>query len=225
MLPAKSLLSILITSIYISGGIITSGLMQNVMFMSVTVISDLINSVLMPVIIISVILSAVGNMSDKMNIGNLIKLLRSFVKWCLGFLMIFFVGMFGIYGVTGSSIDACVGKTARFVIGSSVPVVGGVISDSLSTILATVKVVRNITGNIGMISVVLIAIIPIIKTTVYVWSLKLCAGVLQPVADNKLVNFVNDVTESVTLILICVISVTLLFILSVSVMLLTANMF
>ncbi len=220
----KSLYMILIASVTISGGVVTVGLIRNLLFFSISIITELINRLLIPLIVLSAVVSAAGNMSDRINVGNITKSMRSLVKWIISFMMILFAGLFGVYGMTGSSIDASIGKTAKFIIGSSVPVIGGVVSDSLGTVLATVKAVRTITGNIGIIAIVLIAVTPILKTVVYIWSLKLCAGILEPLSDNRIVKLLNEVTQSSELILVCLISVTLLFVCGIAVVLISSNM-
>lgn len=220
----KGLLGVLLTSVTVEGGIITVSLMQNVIFMSASVITDVISKVFVPLTVVSAVLAAAGHMSDKIRVEGLIKITRSIVKWCISFIMIFFVGMFSLYGTVGVSIDAWVSKTAKFVIGSSIPVVGGVLSDSLGTVLATVKAVRNITGNIGIIAVIIIAVGPIVRTTVYIWSLKLCSGVLEPITENRIIKLINDVTQSAVMILVCLISSTLLMIISISLLLSSTNM-
>mgnify|MGYP003303388376 CR=1 FL=1 len=220
----KGLFGILLTSVTVEGGIITGSLIQNVLFMSASIITDVISKVFVPLTVVSAGLAAAGHMSDKIRIEGLIKITRSFIKWCISFIMIFFVGMFGLYGTAGVSIDAWVGKTAKFVIGSSIPVVGGVLSDSLGTVFATIKAVRNITGNIGIIAVIIIAVGPIVRTTVYIWSLKLCAGILEPITESRIVKLINDVTQSAVMILICLISSTLLMVINISLLLASTNM-
>ncbi len=220
----KSLFTILMTSVFVSGGAVTVGLMQNVLFVCIGVISEAVNKFLIPIIISTVMLSAAGNMSNKINVSGFIKIMRSFVKWCISLVMILFVGLFGIYGLTGASVDAVVGKTAKFLIGGSVPVVGGVVSDSIGTVLATVKAVRNITGNIGIIAIVLIAITPVVRTFVYIWSLRLCSGFLEPISDTRIIKLINDIVECSILLFVCLVSVTLLFVCAVAIVLLSANM-
>ena len=168
-------------------------------------------------------LSVADKMSDRINITSAIKSLKHFVKWVLLFCMAIYSGIYGVYGLAGSALDSRLGKATRFAVGSSVPIVGGVVSDSIEVILGTVGAVRSLTGVVGIIAICAVALYPILKTALVMWLLRLSAAVLEPVSDKRIVQLTTDIADSVSAIFAILVSVSLLFIGCVGVILISGN--
>ncbi|MBQ7039143.1 MAG: hypothetical protein IJN39_01090 [Clostridia bacterium] len=145
------------------------------------------------------------------------------MKWILVFLMAIFAGVFGVYGLSGSAIDASAGKAVRFAIGSGIPLVGGVAADSLETVIATLGATRNIIGTVGMCCVVVLAITPVIKTAVLMWIFRLCCTVIEPFSNPKIVKLMSDAAECISLVFSVLISVCLLFVGALGILLIAGN--
>ena len=137
--------------------------------------------------------------------------------------MAIFAGVFGVYGLSGSAIDASAGKAVRFAIGSGIPLVGGVAADSLETVIATLGATRNIIGTVGMCCVVVLAITPVIKTAVLMWIFRLCCTVIEPFSNPKIVKLMSDAAECISLVFSVLISVCLLFVGALGILLIAGN--
>lgn len=90
--------------------------------------------------------------------GNgVLKALEKFLKWSAVSLMTLFTGVFctyiGISGIASGSADAVAVKAAKTVIASLLPVVGGIVSDSASTILAAATTIKSSAGVFCLIAV------------------------------------------------------------------------
>ena len=63
--------------------------------------------------------------------------------------MIVFLGVMAIKGLSGAAIDGITFKTAKYTIDKMVPVIGGMFSDSLDTLMACGLMVKNGVGIVG----------------------------------------------------------------------------
>lgn len=214
---------ILLTLLTYGGSLVSASLFAPVLITLANVLSSVIKGVILPLILCSFALSVAANMSDRISLSNTVLTVRKSVKWILLFLMAVFAGIFGVYGLSGSAIDASAGKAARFAIGSGIPLVGGVAADSLETVVAMLGATRSIIGTAGMCAVVAAALSPIIKTAVLMWSFRLCCAVIEPFSDKRAVTLLNDAAECISLIFSTLISVCLIFIGALGVLLLVGN--
>lgn len=214
---------ILLSLLTMSGGITTSAVVAPSMLSMIEVINLVINSVVLPLIISSVAISCASNMSDRIKLSNMVSVMKQSSKWILGFVMSVYIGFYGIYSLGGSAVDNKLGKAAKFAIGSGVPVVGGIISESIETVVSVLGAVRNLAG-IGIICLIILAVAtPVIKTIVYMWSFKLSAVILEPITDKRIINLINDIGDAISLITGVIFAVCLLFTGTVGILLLAGN--
>ncbi len=97
--------------------------------------------------------------------GNaVLKAAERFLKWCVVTAMTLMTGGFCTYislsGVVSGSADAVAVKAAKSVISTLLPVVGGILSDSASTVLAAASVIKNSAGVFCLIAVCAICAAP-----------------------------------------------------------------
>lgn len=80
-----------------------------------------------------------------------------FTKWCAVTAMTAVTTVFGIYvslsGVISGSTDAMAVKTARTVVSSALPVVGGILSDSAAVMLSAAGLIKNTAGVFSLIAI------------------------------------------------------------------------
>ena len=214
---------VLISLVTISGGVVTSSLMSSGMIMLVNVLNSVISGIVFPLILCSFSLSVTANMSEKLPLSHTVVTVRKTVKWILLFIMAVFAGIFGVYGLSGSAIDATAGKAVRFAVGSGIPLVGGVAADSLETVIATLGATRNIIGTVGMCAVAVTAATPIIKTAVLMWIFRICCAIIEPFSNPKVVKLMSDAAECISLVFSVLISVCLLFVGAIGILLIAGN--
>ena len=222
-LMTKSALPVLISMITLSGGVLSSKIMSPVLMALITVIEETVSKAIFPLVFCSAALSVANNMSDKINVKISVGLLRQTAKWIMVFCMAIYTGFFGIYGIAGSQLDRTLGKAAKFAVGSFVPVVGGVVADSMEAVLTTLSAVKNITGSVFVISIVLTMLTPILKTAAAMWCFKICCAALEPVADRRSVRLALDISECISLTFSTLMCIMILFSGCVGILLMCGN--
>ncbi len=73
----------------------------------------------------------------------------------LGFIGTFFSGIVTLKGVMGAGVDSLTSRGIRFVVGRTVPVVGGAVSDTYSALVSSLSLIKSTVGVFGIVTVVL----------------------------------------------------------------------
>ncbi|NLN48436.1 MAG: stage III sporulation protein AE [Clostridiales bacterium] len=207
----QSLLPVLITLLLSIGGITSSSLLQPIVFTSLTVIVTFIKNIVIPMVIFSSILSIISNISDKIRVSKLADLIRTIAIASLGIILTVFTGVITIQGIATSSIDGVMAKTAKFTVDNFIPIIGDFLSEALDTVIGCTMLLKNGVSIVGLIMLVFITILPIIKILIIFLSYKLGAALIQPIIDNGLVQSLNDISNTIFVLLCCMASVGVLF--------------
>ncbi len=183
--------------ITVSGKPLTAFAYNGVLMVVVQVVSVVSKSILIPLCgsyLALVICSAVTNQID---ITNFIKTLKTILMWTLGFLLTIFVAILTIKSFVASSADTVTMKAGKYVAGSFIPVIGGMISDTLSIIQSSMGVIKSSVGTFGII-VILISFIPSIVSVLF---MNLSIKLAQIVSDMLSVKKVSSLLEATSFVL------------------------
>ncbi|MGI6745304.1 MAG: stage III sporulation protein AE [Acutalibacteraceae bacterium] len=98
-------------------------------------------------------LAFVGGISDFIDFENVIAGIKKGITFILGLSATLFSGLLSIKGVLAASSDSVGAKGIRFIIGSSVPVVGNSVSEAFASVMAGLSLVKNTVGAFGIVAV------------------------------------------------------------------------
>ena len=87
-------------------------------------------------------------------------------------------------------------KAAKFMVSSYIPILGGYISQGFDLVSASIILIKNSIGAVGMMLVVSVVLFPIIKLAVLTLGLKVVSGIIEPITDKRMTDFVYGVSES-----------------------------
>lgn len=205
------------------GGITSMAILQPVVAVSVGLISTFLKELLLPVIFFSAVLAIVNNISEKFHLSRLASLLKQGCIAVLGLILTIFIGIMTVQGITASTIDGVSIRTAKFAVDSFVPIIGGLLSDAVDTIIGCSLLVKNAVGAFGLVSLFMIVIFPILKIVSLILIYKISAAVIEPVARGQIVNCLNDMASSLLLLFATVVSVAVMFFVSVTIIIGAGN--
>ena len=188
----KLLLPVMTAAMAASGGTTGSAALYTGTVFFDSVLSSAISKLLIPLIYIYIILciscSAVGE--------QMLKNLRSFVKWlmtwCLKIILYVFTGYIGITGVISGSADASALKATKLTISGIVPVVGNIISDASEAILVSAGVMKNAVGIYGLLAILAMWIGPFLQIGCQYLLLKATAAVTGVFGGKETVGLIKD---------------------------------
>lgn len=129
------LIPLLLALVMTTGTAITASALQPVILGAIVFIGNGISLYVLPILLISTVLGIVSNLSDKIQIGKLSKMLKSGIVWVLGFVFTMFVSALSLEGTLTSSVDGLTIKGLKTASSTFIPVVGKVLGDSVDTVL------------------------------------------------------------------------------------------
>lgn len=147
------------------------------LFSAAQVVSALTANFLVPLAGIYLALSIAGAISPGLQLGPMLGTLKSFVCWSLSFLLAGFVALLTMQSSVSSSMDAFTLKTSKMLVSSFVPVVGGALSDAISTAGGCLKLVKSAVGVYGILAAICTFIPVLLRTTVWYAVMMLGAAV------------------------------------------------
>lgn len=202
-----------------SGAVTQAAAFQPVLAASVYILSILVDKCILPLTYFSAILGIVNNISGRMSFGNLNKLLSSGAKWLLTGVLTLFSAILGIYGLGTSALNNVAAKGIKFAVGSLVPVVGGLLSDTVETVISGTNLLKNAVGTAGMITVISMSAVPVIKIWIMLMLLKVTAAVAEPFADKRITDMLLGIADSISTVFSMVITSVMLFVISIGIIL------
>lgn len=202
---------ILLTLLTAMGGTTSVGVYQPVMsFFSSTIIGIFTNFVL-PLFLISVALNFISNLSNSIKLDKLSSFVDSLFKWAIGIIFTIFTAFVSIQGISVASVDGLSIRTAKFTIKNTLPIVGSYISDGFSLIIASSNLIKNAVGGAGLLLLLATIISPIIQLVLFILALKLMAGIIQPLGDNKIANFISSLSKNMTMLIVMLVCVSFMY--------------
>ncbi len=207
-----------------TGNVTTATCIKPVFLYFIQITGETVQKLLMPVLLFVFLLSMVNNLSDKIHITKLIKFVRQIANWVLGALLTIFVAILGLSGMGSSIVDGVGLKTVKYAVGSFVPVVGGLLSDTIDTVVSSTLILKNALGVVGVVAIILMCAYPLIKMIILVGLYKLTASVVEPISDKRIGNVISSAATSVQMVFVMLLCVTVIFILAITIVIGFGNM-
>lgn len=149
-----------------SGAAATSASMSALLLTAAQGVSYISSFVIMPLMGGYMAVSISGSVSPLLKKSGIAVMIKRLALWITAFVSAVFVGILSIQTAVNASADTLTAKAAKFIIGSSVPVAGGVLSEALGTVTASMGLLKSSVGIYGAVA---------------------CAGVILPLIAELLV--------------------------------------
>lgn len=212
----QAILPILITMLASVGAFASASFFQPALIMVVEFTAKEIKDFILPAILFMTVVKVISRISDKFTLDKLSDFFKTICTAAISILLSIFIGVITIQGITSSIADGAISRTTKYAVGAFLPVVGSILSDSIDTIMSASLLIKGAISTFGLISIIFIAIIPIIKIFSVMLIYKFSAAVIEPIADKKIVDFISDLTTSIAYVFAALVSVTVMMFLSIT---------
>lgn len=219
----QALLPTILALLASTGGITSVAVLNPLIFIGVSAASTWIRDILLPVIFFTAVLGLINSFSDRFHVSLLASFLKQICIFLLGLFLSVFLGILVVNGAASATIDGVAVRTAKFASKNFIPIVGGIFSDTVDTIVGCSLILKNAIGFVGMLIVFLITIFPVLKILSLVIIYKLSGAIIQPLGEESMVRCLNDMANSLMLIFISVASVAMMFFVAITVILAAGN--
>ncbi len=169
-LLTNSLLPIMGTLYAMGGNVAAAAVNNSTLMLFLTVCENLFNRTLMPVSALCLAFSLVGTLSDILDLRGVAAFVKKAYTFFIGFVMMSMMFVLSVQSTLASAGDSMGARTAKYMAGQFIPVVGGAVGDSLRTVAASVKYIRSSVGAVGIVIIVLM----LAPTLLSVASTRLC---------------------------------------------------
>ena len=216
---------ILLTLLTAVGGSVSASIYQPAMVLLTNVISGFVTYVLMPIFIFSIVFSIISNLSPTVKLDKFSGFLNSSYKWLMGLVFTIFTAFLSLQGISASSVDGISIRTAKYAIKSYVPLLGSYLSDGMGIILASSNLIKNAVGAAGLFLLLATIISPLIDLIVFMLALKLVAGIVEPLGNKQIANFVSSIAKNLTLLISLIVALSFVYFIMVGLVMCSANIF
>lgn len=164
-----------------------------------------------------------GSLSPVLNVSGLSELYKRAATWSLSLIMTVYLGVLSIQTTVNAAADNLALKTGKFVIGTFIPVVGGAVSEAVSTVGACVSLLKSTVGIYGIIAEALIVIPLVLWLVAWRLSLSVSSSVATLFDCAKIATLLRAADTAVSFLLSVVLICSLAFILSLTVLMLAGG--
>ena len=194
---------VMMTMLVTGGGISGAAAVNPVIMLCTELVTAVSEKFLMPLLYSAAALYIVSEINETIRVSKFADFLKKTVKWSLCLILTVFVGILSIQGFCTATLDSAAAKTAKFLVGTSIPVVGCSL------------VVKNATGAAGIVALLIIASAPVIKILAVSASFHLCSAIIEPVADRRISGVMSSVASVTTLMAAIIVTAAVMFIISI----------
>ncbi len=218
-----ALIPLLLALIAASGGLISAAFFHPVIIFLMNTSGLLIKNVVLPLLFLSTLLSIVSTLSTHYKVTQLAQLLRTWSIGLLGAFMTIFLGVISVQGTTAAVSDGVSIRTAKFVTGNFVPVIGRMFTDATDTVISASVLLKNTVGIAGVAIILLIAAFPAIKILMIAFIYKLAAALLQPLGGGPVIECLDTISKSIIYVFAALAIVSFMFFLSITIIVAAGN--
>ncbi|MCI8649283.1 MAG: hypothetical protein HFG20_04120 [Anaerotruncus sp.] len=209
--------------ITVSGHPVTASTYTMFLFAACQVVSQVVSNILVPLLGIYLALCITGSLSPNLQILPIAKAIKSGVSWTLGLLLTLFVGLLSVQTMVASSSDTVAAKTAKFLIGSFVPVVGSALSDAFVATQGYLKLLKTAVGAFGVLVSAATFLPVFLQTATWYLAVNLSAAVSEMLEVKQVADILKSTGTTLGILLSIILCFALLVVISTSLILIVST--
>lgn len=219
-----ALIPLLLALIAASGGIISAAFFHPVILFLMNISGMFMQYVILPLLFLATLLSIVSTMSDQYKVTQLAQLLRNWSIGLMGLFLTVFLGVISVQGASTAITDGVAIRTAKFVTGNFIPVIGRIFTDAADTVVSASGLLKNSVGIAGVAILLIIVAFPALKILMIAFIYKFAAAILQPLGGGPVIKCLDIISKSVIYVFAALGIVSLMFFLSITVIVAAGNL-
>lgn len=132
------------------------------------------------------------------------KLMKKLCTLLLTVLVTVFTVYFSITGALSGAAGQLGIKLTKTALSTVLPVVGGILSDAASSVLAGASILRNTVGVFGLLVVLAVCLAPVLTLGLYLLLYKLAAAIAETLSDRRMSSLVSGIGDAFGMVLAAV---------------------
>ncbi|WP_430029922.1 stage III sporulation protein AE [Paenibacillus ehimensis] len=214
---------LLLTLLASMGNVVTVSVLHPLIVFMIHAVGTAIYFIVFPLLFFSAVLHIVSSLSDKYKVTQLANLLRNVSVGCLGIFVTVFLGVVSVQGIGSAAADGVTIRTAKYIAGNFVPVVGRLFSDASETVIGASLLVKNAVGLAGVVILLVLCAFPALKILALAFIYNVSAAVMQPLGDNPMITCLETIGKSLIFVFAALAVVGLMFFLAITIVIAAGN--
>lgn len=186
---------------------------QGAMFISSQIISYFCGYIIPPFCSSYLALATAISVSNQVRLVAFCEQIKKCAIWIINAAMTLFCAIVSVQNLIASQSDTVASKTVKYVVGTSIPIVGGALSDLMNSTGSCISIIKTSFGIYAIIAVIIILLPNLISVLLYKFTLSMCGNVCALFSQNDILRLLNSVNSALSIILavLCCSGVMLIF--------------
>lgn len=213
-----AVLPLLSTTLAAVGAVTSAALLHPLLMAVVGLVATAVKQIVFPLLLVGTVLGVAGNLFREFPIRRLADLVQKAGILFLGALFTVFIAIITVRGVLAPVTDGVTIRTARFLAGKAIPVIGSMFAQALDVVVGGSLLIKNALGMFGLAAIVVIVAFPLVKIAVLVLIYRFVTALVEPISDERLVAALSSCSSVLMLLFAAVTTVAVMFFLTITIM-------
>jgi stage III sporulation protein AE len=218
-----AMIPLLLALLASSGGLISAAFFHPIILFLMNTTGTIVEYVTLPLLFLAALLSIVSTLTEHYKVTQLAELFTKVGVGILGVILTIFLGVMSVKGATSAIADGIALRTAKFVTGNFIPVVGKMFTDAADTVVTASMLLKNTVGIVGVAILLIIAAFPALKIFAIAFVYKISAAVMQPLGGGPVISCLSIMSKSIAYVFASLAIVSLMFFLSLTIIITAGN--
>lgn len=205
--------------IAMSGKTLTSAAYSSVMVGVSNLFSGVQVYAVLPIVQVFFTLNILNGIESKFAFDSISAFFKKGVQITLSCFAALFTGLLSIKGSLAAAGDSVAIKGVKTLVGSTVPIIGSALGDSITSVLGSISLIKSTVGIFGFLVIALINIPVILDLLLWYLTISFSAAVSGTLGLTQIKKMLDGIASTVSLVNVLVIFTAFLFIISTGIIL------
>jgi len=163
----------------------------------------------------------IGGITDSADLEKLSSFFKGLIVWLMGAAVTILAGMMSLKSYLASAADSVTIRTLKMLVSGAVPIVGGGLSDAVSSVVSCFSVIKNVFGFFGVAAVLLCVLPEIISVVLWKLAVGLCSALASSTGQNGVGKLLKTIGDMLSIVIASLVLTGLVFIIGITIMMKT----
>ncbi len=173
----------------------------------------------LPFLLVYLSLSVFSSLQEKYALLPIVRCLQKIIYTVLGLAATLFSGLITVKGALATGGDSVTVKGVKMLVGSAVPIVGGALSEGVTSVLASATLIKSTVGVFGILVIVCTTLPAVIQLLLWYVALSFAGAVSESLGQTRIKNLLQSIAGVLSVTNAFVIFTAYIFIISTGVIL------
>lgn len=183
----------ILSSIYLIGGnVLTAESHMCWLAILLSIVEKATVYLIFPIFEISMAITLISSFDKGITIKPFVSFLQNFTTWLIVFIMTVISVIMSFQTSISAASDSVSMRTVKFAASQSIPVIGGMVSESVKTLSSGLSLIRSATGGGAIIIILLTSLSPLLSILLSKYALSVSGALSKMFGETPLNNLIND---------------------------------